>query len=204
LSRRLNYQSYSYRSNLLSQSVRDGSLIAVLGLAVYFAQTALQHAQQVSAINQELANEISDQADGGGITAPESAIATICGSDAQDPPILQIEEILQTAVTEVQRILPDRVLIFQLGSDGSGKVVQRWFRGRFLGRPLILAFNKGMWSGIARDGLVLLPTWRRLTSTLPCGISTAFCSEGQPCPDSLREELWGLLIAHQCATAAVD
>ena len=38
---------------------------------------------------------------------------------------LQIEEILQTTVTEVQRILQaDRVLIFKLNSDGSGRVVQ--------------------------------------------------------------------------------
>ncbi len=38
---------------------------------------------------------------------------------------LQIEEILQTTVTEVQRILAcDRVIIFGLKSDGSGKVVK--------------------------------------------------------------------------------
>ncbi len=38
---------------------------------------------------------------------------------------LQLEEILQTTVTEVQRILAcDRVVIFRLKSDGSGKVVQ--------------------------------------------------------------------------------
>jgi PAS domain S-box-containing protein len=37
---------------------------------------------------------------------------------------LHIEDILQTAVNEVQRILAsDRVLIFQLGSDGLGKIV---------------------------------------------------------------------------------
>jgi PAS domain S-box-containing protein len=38
---------------------------------------------------------------------------------------LQLEEILQTTVTEVQRILAcDRVVIFGLKSDGSGKVIQ--------------------------------------------------------------------------------
>jgi len=49
---KVDYQSYSYRSNLLSQSsVRDGSFDScTAGIAVYFAQTALQHAQQVSAI----------------------------------------------------------------------------------------------------------------------------------------------------------
>jgi len=124
-------------------------------------------------------------ASGGGITAPESAIATICGSDAQDPPIFaDRRNSPNRRHRSAKDFQTDRVLIFQLGSDGSGKVVQAVVPAGQWQATLILAFNKGMWSGIARDGLVLLPTWRRLTSNLPCGISTA-CSEGQPCgPDS--------------------
>ncbi|MBD2666014.1 two-component hybrid sensor and regulator [Richelia sinica FACHB-800] len=39
---------------------------------------------------------------------------------------LQVEKILQTTVTEVQRILQaDRVVIFQINSDGTGQVVQQ-------------------------------------------------------------------------------
>jgi len=89
------------------------------------------------------------QADGGGITAPESTIATVCGSDAQDPPIVADRRNSPNRRHRGARILQaDRVLIFQLGSDGSGKVVKEavvpgW--PVILGQStLILAFNKGM------------------------------------------------------------
>jgi len=97
---------------------------------------------------------------------------------------LQIEEILKTAVTEVQRILQaDRVLIFQLGSDGSGKVVKE---AVVPGWPVILGQSHTdpcLWyvDGIARDGLVLLPTWKRLTSNLAMLNFYSSLQSGQPC-----------------------
>jgi len=104
-------------------NVRDRPLSAVmLGLAVYFAQTVQQHVQQVSAINQELTNEINERKR----TEEELQRQNLRSQLFAEVTLkirqsLQIEEILQTAVTGARILQADRVLIFQLGSDGSGK-----------------------------------------------------------------------------------
>jgi len=72
----------------------------MLGLAVYFAQTVAACATSFGT-NQELTNEINERKRTEEL-APESTIATVCGSDAQDPPIVADRRNFQTAVTEVQ------------------------------------------------------------------------------------------------------
>jgi light-regulated signal transduction histidine kinase (bacteriophytochrome) len=186
-----------------------GLLIAVLlGLAVYFAQTALQHAQQVSEINQELANEISDRKR----TEEELQRQNLRSQLFAEVTLkirqsLQIEEILQTAVTEVQRILQaDRVLIFQLGSDGSGKVVKE---AVVPGWPVILGqshtdpcFQQGYVERY-RQGRISAITDLEKADIQPCHVEFLqhFAVKANlVVPILLREELWGLLIAHQCAS----
>jgi len=156
----------------------------MLGLAVYFAQTALQHAQQVSAINQELANEISDR---------KRTEEELQRQNLRSQLFAEVTLKIRQSCRSKKFSKPPSQKCKGFSDGPSLNLSARWIRKVvqeavvpgwpvILGRAtLILAFNKGMWSGIARDGLVLLPTWRRLTSNLPCGISTAFCSEGQPC-----------------------
>jgi len=80
-----------------------------------------------ASFGQELANEISDRKRTEEELQRQNLRSQLVTLKIRQS--LQIEEILQTAVTEVQRILQtDRVLIFQLGSDGSGKEFKRqWF-----------------------------------------------------------------------------
>jgi len=76
-------------------------LIAVLlGLAVYFAQTALQH-MQVSVLTKS-SHEISDRKDGGELQRQNLRSQLFAEVTLKIRQSLQIEEILQTAVTEVQ------------------------------------------------------------------------------------------------------
>ncbi|OKH28112.1 response regulator [Chroogloeocystis siderophila] len=118
---------------------------------------------------------------------------------------LHIEEILQTTVTEVQRLLQcDRVVLFQLSSDGSGKVVKEEvvpgctaIIGRNLHDP---CFEKQYLD-------------KYIHGHISC-VADIYNSEVQQCyidflqqfqvvanlvvPIFIKEKLWGLLIAHQC------
>jgi len=119
---------------------------------------------------------------------------------------LRLEKILQTTVTEVRRILNvDRVVIYQLAPDGSGTVVneavlpnwpaiqgeditdpcfaesylQKYRQGRIhtvadLRQPEVKACYRTMLSQFGVRATLVVPILR-------------------------REELWGLLIAHQCS-----
>lgn len=118
---------------------------------------------------------------------------------------LQLEEILQTTVTEVQQFLgADRVLIFQLHPDGSGVVVQE---AVVFGYPVILSRN--LLDPCFRENY--FEQYRRGRTSAIVDIEKANI---QPChveflqqfevkanlvvPILQQEELWGLLIAHQC------
>lgn len=119
---------------------------------------------------------------------------------------LNIEEVLQTTVTEVQKILQaDRVLLFQLGPEGYGKVVTE---AVVPGWPAILD------QGITDD--CFGPEYlRRYRQGRVYTIDTLDSTQMHLClreflqqfgvkaklivPILLQDKLWGLLIAHQCS-----
>jgi PAS domain S-box-containing protein len=119
---------------------------------------------------------------------------------------LKLEEILQTTVTEVQQLLKaDRVLIFQLQSDGSGNVVQEAVVPGWpvtLGQNLLdPCFNQDF-KDRYRQGRI-----GSITDIEQCGIDRCHVEFLQQfevkanlvVPILVKEDVWGLLIAHQCS-----
>ncbi|MCC5606361.1 GAF domain-containing protein [Nostoc sp. CHAB 5834] len=119
---------------------------------------------------------------------------------------LQIDEILQTTVTEVQKLLQaDRVLIFQLESDGSGTVVQE---AVLPGWPVILGRNifdpcfKEEYIERYRQGRVSAMEDIEAAHIQPCHrkfLQQFAVRANLVVPIIVRESIWGLLLAHQCA-----
>ncbi|WP_236144256.1 response regulator [Nostoc sp. CMAA1605] len=118
---------------------------------------------------------------------------------------LKLEKILQTTVTEVQKILQaDRVLIFQINSDGSGKVVQEavvpgWSvtLDQDINDPCL---KKGFIEWY-RDGNITTISDIEQAGLQFCHVE--FLKQFQVkanliVPILVRDDLWGLLIAHQC------
>src|ERR687885_917805 len=119
---------------------------------------------------------------------------------------LKLEDILKTAVTDLRNILQcDRVIIFQFAPDWSGKVVvesvgSEWteilspqIHAPCLGESYIAFFKQGLFTSKSdiytagidnchREFLVTFQVRANLVIPILKG-----------------EELWGLLIAHQCA-----
>ncbi|WP_096603359.1 response regulator [Calothrix sp. NIES-2100] len=115
---------------------------------------------------------------------------------------LQLEKILQTTVTEVQRILQaDRVLIFQLNPDGSGKVVQEavvpeW--SVILNQDICDTCLQNRYLDLYRDGRISVISDLEHTEFKPCNIEQCQVKANLVVPILVREDLWGLLIVHQC------
>lgn len=119
---------------------------------------------------------------------------------------LQLEEVLQTAVTEVQKILQaDRVLIYQLRLDGTGSAVAETV---LPGWPAVLGQNPEE---------VFLDNYRQLyhqgricriadvdkeEKVSPCLVEFAqqFKVKAKLVVPIIIKEQWGLLIAHQCSS----
>ncbi|MBD2524498.1 GAF domain-containing protein [Nostoc sp. FACHB-133] len=119
---------------------------------------------------------------------------------------LQIDEILETTVTEVQKLLnADRVLIFRLEADGSGTVIQE---AVLPGWPVILGQN-------LNDTCFTEQYLERYRQGRVGAIEDIEAADIQPChreflqqfavranlvvPIIGRDRIWGLLLAHQCA-----
>ncbi|BBD61003.1 two-component sensor histidine kinase [Nostoc sp. HK-01] len=119
---------------------------------------------------------------------------------------LQLEEILQTTVQEVQKLLhADRVLIFQLWPDGSGTVVKE---AVLPGWPVVLGKN-------ILDPCVQQDYVEKYRQGRISAIFDIEKADIQDChreflqqfgvkanlvvPILIRDGIWGLLIAHQCA-----
>ncbi|MBN3924928.1 GAF domain-containing protein [Nostoc sp. NMS4] len=119
---------------------------------------------------------------------------------------LQIDEILQTTVTEVQKLLQaDRVLIFRLETDGSGTVVQE---AVLPGWPVIL--GKNIFDPCFKEEYI-----ERYRQGRVSAIEDIEAAHIQIChrkflqqfavranlvvPILVRDAIWGLLLAHQCA-----
>lgn len=119
---------------------------------------------------------------------------------------LQIEEILQTTVTEVQKLLQaDRVLIFRLWPNGNGQivteaVVPEWpsvvgqhITDEYFGSEYLQKYRQGRIYTIddiekANVPLCLIEFMQQF------GVKAKLVM-----PVLLKEEVWGLLIAHQCS-----
>ncbi|MEH2195858.1 MAG: GAF domain-containing protein [Nostoc sp.] len=120
---------------------------------------------------------------------------------------LQIDEILQTTVTEVQKLLQaDRVLIFRLETDGSGTVVQE---AVLPGWPVILGENltdacfKEKYIERYRLGRVSAMEDIQAAHIHPCYrefLQQFGVRANLVVPILVRDNIWGLLLAHQCAT----
>ncbi|MEH2358590.1 GAF domain-containing protein [Nostoc sp.] len=118
---------------------------------------------------------------------------------------LQIDEILQTTVTEVQKLLQaDRVLIFQLETDGSGTVVQE---AVLPGWPVILGKNlldtcfKEEYLERYRRGRVSAIEDIEVAHIQPCHrefLQQFAVRANLVVPIIVRDSIWGLLLAHQC------
>ncbi|KAM3110740.1 ATP-binding protein [Phormidesmis sp. 146-33] len=119
---------------------------------------------------------------------------------------LQSDEILQTAVTEVQQLLKaDRVLIFRLWADGSGKVVQESVvpgytvvLGRDIYDPCFPDYRERY-----RQGRVNAITNVETANIDHCHLEFLQQFEVKAnlvVPVLMRDHLWGLLIAHQCSS----
>jgi PAS domain S-box-containing protein len=118
---------------------------------------------------------------------------------------LEIEEILQTTVTEVQRILKaDRVLIFQLWSNGFGKIVTEavnpnWYS--VLGQNITDDYFESEYLHRYSQGRIYTIADIETAEIPDCLIE--FMQEFKvkaklAVPIFLKEKLWGLLVAHQC------
>jgi PAS domain S-box-containing protein len=129
---------------------------------------------------------------------------------------LQLQEILQTTVTEVQRILQaDRVLIYQVFANGTGMPIKEAVLPDFKpilgvefpeevfpadyrqlytrGRVRAIANVHAPDAGLAECLIEFMDEWQ-IRSKLVVPILQNFKSP------TAGEHLWGLLIAHQCQT----
>ncbi|MBV6625526.1 MAG: PAS domain-containing protein [Rivularia sp. (in: Bacteria)] len=118
---------------------------------------------------------------------------------------LRIDEILQTSVTEVQKLLnADRVLIIQLFADGSMKSVKE---AVVPGLPVVTGQNINDpcfgrdYMEKYRQGRISAITDIKQANIQPCHVDLleSFCVKSNlVVPVIVQNQLWGLLIAHQC------
>ncbi|MEM6752461.1 MAG: PAS domain-containing protein [Cyanobacteria bacterium P01_C01_bin.38] len=118
---------------------------------------------------------------------------------------LQIDEILQTSVTEVQKLLnADRVLIIRLFEDGSMKALKE---AVVPGLPVVLGQNidnacfDEQYIEKYRQGKVNAITNIEQADIQPCHVEflkSFNVKSNLAVPIIVQNQLWGLLIAHQC------
>ncbi|MGL5924835.1 PAS domain S-box protein [Chroococcidiopsis sp.] len=118
---------------------------------------------------------------------------------------LQLEEILQTAVTEVQRILAcDRVIIYQMRLDGSGTVMQEAVVPgcmAIIGQNIVDHCFREEYAQLYRQGRISAIADIEQANIQPCHVEFLQQFDVKAnlvVPILLREDLWGLLIAHHC------
>jgi PAS domain S-box-containing protein len=118
---------------------------------------------------------------------------------------LQLDEILETAVEEIQKLLEvDRVLIFRFERDGSGKVVQEKVLAGYpvaMGSKIIdPCFDLSYHDQYSNDRV------DSVADITQAGFAACYVEFLQQfsvkasanVPIQLRDQLWGLLIVHHC------
>jgi PAS domain S-box-containing protein len=123
---------------------------------------------------------------------------------------LQLDDILTTAVEEVQKLLEvDRVLIFQFEADGSGTVVQEKV---LAGYPVVIGSNiidpcfDSTYHARYTQGRIYNIADITHAGFVPCYVEflQKFAVKASSIvPIHLRDELWGLLIVHHCQATRV-
>ncbi len=120
---------------------------------------------------------------------------------------LQLEEILQTTVTEVRKLLQaDRVLIYRLWPDGTGSgvteaVVPGW--PAVLGQKFEPEVFPQDYHQLYASGRIRAIEDTRNADISPCLVEflQQFGVKAKlVVPILLKKKLWGLLVAHQCAS----
>lgn len=118
---------------------------------------------------------------------------------------LQIEEVLQTTVKEVQKILEaDRVIIYQFEANGVGTVVTEAVRPEvpaILGQTIADPCFDRQYQEIYRNGRVAAIANVAQADIQPCYRDLLQQFDVQAnlvVPILQRSALWGLLIVHQC------
>ncbi len=118
---------------------------------------------------------------------------------------LQLEEILQTAVEEVHKLLEvDRVLVFRLNPDGSGTVIQEQVSANYpavMGSNIVdPCFDRSYHQSYTQGRIYTIADITK-ASLDPCYVEFLQKFAVKACaivPIYLRDELWGLLIVHHC------
>lgn len=119
---------------------------------------------------------------------------------------LEIDEILQTTVTEVRQFLgTDRVIVFQLTSDGNGVVVAESVNSEWRAVLFSNIYDPCFTESYIepyRQGRVMAKSDIYDGSLAPCHVE--FLAQFQVranlvVPILRDDQLWGLLIAHHCA-----
>nr|WP_308796222.1 PAS domain-containing protein [Tolypothrix sp. FACHB-123] len=118
---------------------------------------------------------------------------------------LHLDDILQTTVTEIQKLLhADRVLIFRLWADGSGTVVQEAVLPDWpvvLGQNILDPCFQQNYVDKYRQGRVSAITDVAKANISECHrelLQQYGVQANLVVPILIRDGVWGLLIAHQC------
>ncbi|WP_310482103.1 GAF domain-containing protein [Chamaesiphon sp. VAR_48_metabat_403] len=118
---------------------------------------------------------------------------------------LQLEEILQTAVEEIQKLLVvDRVLIFRFDANGSGTIVQEQVSNDYptvLGSKIVdPCFDRDYYTRYTQGRIHTVADITQ-AGYVDCYVEflQQFAVKASAIvPIYLRDELWGLLIVHHC------
>jgi PAS domain S-box-containing protein len=118
---------------------------------------------------------------------------------------LQLDEILRTAVEEVQKLLEvDRVLIFRFEADGSGTIVQEKVLADYpvaMGNQIIDPCFDRSYHARYTQGRIYTVADITQAGFQPCYVEflQKFAVKASAIvPIYLRDELWGLFIVHHC------
>ncbi len=189
--------------SLLPEVVLVGGLITALLLAgvVYLAQTARRQTQQ-------LAREMSERQQAEAELQHQNLRSQLFAElTLKIRRSLQLQEILQTTVTEVQRFLQaDRVIIFRFWSDGTGGTVMQ--EAVVPGYSSVLAqginddcFSSEYIQNYRQGRIYQLPDVDNadVTSCLIEFLRQFNVKSKLVVPILHKEELWGLVIVHQCS-----
>ncbi|NEP12586.1 MAG: response regulator [Symploca sp. SIO2C1] len=191
--------------SLLPEVVLVGGLITALLLAgvVYLAQTARRQTQQ-------LAREMNERQQAEAELQHQNLRSQLFAElTLKIRRSLQLEKILQTTVTEMQRFLQaDRVIIFRFWSDGTGGTVVQ--EAVVPGYSSVLAqginddcFSSEYIQNYRQGRIYQLPDVDNadVTSCLIEFLRQFNVKSKLVVPILHKEELWGLLIVHQCSHA---
>ena len=176
---------------------RDGSYKWLLWTATFAAEEQLMYGSAKDITERKLAEAESQRQ-----SRQSQLVSEITLKIRQS---LKLEEVLRLAVTEIQQILQaDRVLVFQLHPDGSGKAIEE---AVVPGYPVVLGRN--LFDPCFQDGYAAQYLQGRIGA-----IANIEQANIQPCymeflqqlavkanlvvPIIQQSELWGLLIVHQC------